>query len=458
MTSSSKRHATFAASLALALIAALTTTIGGVGAGAAVPAAAKKIQIVDQGFRYVEGASPSDVSAAFILRNPTKLVAVNIRWKATFKDSAGKVLDSVEGETSYLYPGEEGVVGGSDLTGVRLEHEPAQMNVKVREVLEWLRPGDPGTFGPPDLGIDHDQLLSFADFRVVQSQFAVTVVGSVTNESDNLLAGYPFVVAVTCALISDGEIVGGVHDQLEYLAPSTPVAFLEPTLEGASADEFRCSPDGPDEYQIVGADNPQDLLTVTDVQVNSTVNGTRVTAAGVVTNTSDQIAVGVNAKFDLLDANGRIIGHTFDKYEIPYLLPGEQIIIGNGSLSQWIDGSPTSANGYAAASDFMTTAELRESAGVNAKAPSPLSVSDARLDAGDSSTATAVGTVTNTSAKALRLFVYCELRRGGRPLGSIGEPFVEIAAKGTVEFEAIEPELSVQDVAGAELRCTAFVS
>jgi hypothetical protein len=408
MVISSKRHAPFAAFLALALIAALTTTTGSAVAGASVPAAAKKIQVVDQGFRYVEGASPADVSAAFILRNPTKLVAVNIRWKATFKDSSGKVLDAVDGETSYLHPGEEGVVASADLSSLRLEREPAQMDVKIREVLEWLRPGDAGTFGPPDLGIDHDELLSFADFRVVQSQYSVTVVGSVTNESDDLLAGYPFVVAVMCALISDGEIVGGVNDQLEFLAPSTPVAFLEPTLEGASADEFRCSPDGPGEHQIVGDDNPQDELTVTDVQVNSTVDGSRVTAAGVVTNTSNQIAIGVNAKFDLLDANGRIIGHTFDKYEIPYLLPGEQIIIGNGSLSQWIDGPPASANGHAAASDFMTTAELRESTGVNAKAPSPLSVSDARLDAGDSSTATAVGTVTNTSAKALTLFVYSE--------------------------------------------------
>jgi hypothetical protein len=138
-------------------------------------------------------------------------------------------------------------------------------------------------------------------------------------------------------------------------------------------------------------------------------------------------------------------------------LPGEQIVIGNGVLSGWVDGTPASANGMAAASDFMTTAELRESIGVNAKVPSPLSVSDARLDAGDSVTATAVGTVTNTSAKAFTLFVHCELRRGGLPLGSIGEPFVEIAAKGTVEFEGIEPELSVQDVAGAEVRCTAFV-
>jgi hypothetical protein len=447
---------------AIVIFAALGAIGSGFGASPALSATSAspaQIKILETGFTYREGASPSDTTIAALVKNTSDKVALGVEWEARLTDANGTELEKVGDTLRYVFPGEQKYLGGASGSDLSVDVPPAHVAFRVVSVDRYVPVSKvPKTVAPTNLGVPGDKLLTFSNFTYRQGSYSATVVGDVTSHARLAIAASPFSADVTCGLYTNDTLVGSSYDQLTRLPPSTPVAFLDPSIAGITVDDIRCTPDEVAVRGVVTPDSDVAGLDVADTgwAITGGSSNPYVQAAAQVGNHTDKIAVDVESTFDLAAASGALVGSASQHYALPYLLPGQSAYVGGDVLVDWLVEPPASASALVSAdAPFISASEFRTQYGFDPASP-PVTVSNATVTQQSSVITAVVGTLTNTSNQPFTVFVQCALFRDGRAYATIGEPFVSVPPHGTAEFTASTSDVSPGDALQSSVQCDSF--
>jgi hypothetical protein len=399
-----------------------------------------KLKITEEGF-LAERDDPEswiDVNAAATLTNPTGKVAVDVYYAVRVTDTKGKLLEERDNQhLAYVLPDVETyLVQDIDLFDAGPNDEVGDVTFKVTDIDELVALDKwTSSDGKPETSVPVADILEFSDLSVQQTDFVFDVVhGLVTNTSTELLSGSPFAVQVSCALYRGGELVGGGYDQISVLPPGTPVALMHKVPLTMDPDEIRCSGEvGGLQVHEVGSDADQfEVLTaaVTPGALDDLHMAARIGT------TAETIPVDVTADWEFLDAGGRVIGSAFESFDLPYLLPGEELTVGGSPESpEFLDGIAASVVVRVAANEYLSPADFEDRFGF-APDEAPLTVTEVEHSR-DGPIVTVTGTIESSSKTDFdEVHVHCGLYAGSTPTGVVVALDVPVPARGSAPFSA----------------------
>jgi hypothetical protein len=431
---------------ALPLVAALVIAAPiafGIPASAAVPTAAKP-KVTASGFTFVPTDPGStfagDVTAAAVVENPTEKVAVDVVVTLTLEDQRKRVITDSEFHLSYVAPGDEAyAIWDTTYPETKV---PVALTAKVTSVGElmsaraWAQDAQ-YSLGVGEFGADQpipieDVAVEFSDLRyhdsttdTAASGLASSIVGTARSVAGEELTG----LDVTCAAFENGDVTGGGHVVLPII-PEGGEAGIQASglLGGLAPDELRCS--GRVEYLRARVGTLDDALVVADAGFSLT-SIEEYTMGAVIENPTDKWAWGLDVAFDVLDADGRVIGSRTASEPI-YVAPQSVVYVAPGlpGAPNEFAGAPTQLRVLVTAGVFHKPGRaIKDEAGFD-PAAWKFEFTDLSLD--DSGHVT--GTIVSRSKKPLdALDISCGLFRGEAIVGAASSTVDESELGGPLE-------------------------
>jgi hypothetical protein len=395
---------------------------------AAAPTASKP-KIAQSGFTFTPGDEDDtfagEVTAAAVVENPTSKVAAGVEVTLTFKDRGGRTIIDSRYTLEYIAPGDESYAVWS--TTYPETKVPAKLTAKITDPGElvsrtaWAEDAQfslgAGEFGADNpISID-DVAVEFADLRyydstvdTLESGLASSIIGTARSASGDELTG----LDVTCAAFEGGEVVGGGNTVLPVIPEGEEAGIQATGLKGGlNPDEVRCS--GRLQYLRARVGTLDDQLTVSDAGFTLT-SIDEYTMGAVIENPSDLWAWGLDYAFDVLDANGRVIGSRTGSVPL-YVAPQSSVYV-SPNLAGYpteFDGTPASLRVLATAGVFLRAGKpIKQEAGFD-PAKWTFEFSDLALQDGH-----VTGTVTSHANRSVNaLDISCGLFRDGAIVSAV---------------------------------------
>ncbi|MSO78463.1 MAG: hypothetical protein EXQ79_02520 [Acidimicrobiia bacterium] len=454
--------------LAVIIAAALGAPIAFAGTAAATAHVAARPKVTASGFTFnpdePDATYAGEVTAAAVVSNPTGKVAVDVVVVLTLKDQRGRTIIDNQTTLAYIAPGDDSYATWT--TTYPEKKVPVKLTAKVTGVGEMMSARAWGEDAQYDFQTDTpvalaDVALEFADLTYQDSSIpasdpmgiASSIVGSVRSVSGNELAG----LDVTCVAFEGSDVVGGGHMVLPIIPEGAEAGVQAPNLVGGlEPDDLRCS--GRVEYLEARVGARAEQLTVQDAGFALT-SLDEYSVGAVIENPTDQFAWGVHVVFDVLAADGKVIGSRSSDVPL-YVAPHSTVY-----AAPLLPGTPREFAGTPFSLRVLTNAyafqrpgrAIREEAGFD-PAAWKFEISDVGLDGSGH----AVGTITNRSKKAVNAVdMICGLFSGGAMVGATSESLDESdLGSQLVPGKALKFEVGVSlDSTGAnDVRCVATIS
>jgi hypothetical protein len=390
---------------------------GPLGATSRSTRSAKKtaVQVSKVGFTYVKpskGVTYGALSAAAVVRNPTKQVATDFTVTLAAKDAKGRTIDTRDATISYLGPGEEAVAVWT--AGWAETKAAARLTAKVSDPGTFVSAGAWASDAQFKFGADHpvkigDVALEFADVRYHDAGLLSSIIGTVRNRGGSEVAG----LQVTCAALQGGNVVGGGLAIVPVAPAGGDAAFQTGNLvTGMHPDSYACS--GRLEYLAARIGTRADQLTVkqSGFSITSIDN---YSIGAVIENPTDKWAWGLEVGWDDLDATGRVIGADSATEPI-YIAPHGVVYVsaGNAGSVGYYDGTVASLRVHANATSFQRPGRaIKKEAGFD---PASYRFEFSNLRVAQRGVN---GTITSRSKKPLNaLQISCGLFRGTTMVGA----------------------------------------
>lgn len=454
----------------LSTVVALTigTSVALSAVAAATVHTAAKPKVTASGFTFLPDEPGStfagEVTAAAVVKNPTGKVAVGVEVMLTLKDNSGRTIIEDQTTLAYIAPGDDSYATWT--TTYPETKVPVSLKAKITDpgemmsVRAWGQDAQYDFQADKPIAID-DVALEFSDLRYRDSTIPATdpngigssIVGTVRSASGKELAG----LDVTCAAFSGGDVVGGGHMVLPIIPEGGEAGIQAPNLLGSlEPDDLQCS--GRVEYLAARVGARDEQLVVQDAGVSLLTTLEEYSMGAVIENPTDLYAWGVDVSFDILDADGRVIGSR--STEIPMYVPPHGTVYAAPSLPgtpREFPGTPSSLRVLTNAYAFQRPGRaIKDEAGFD-PAAWKFEFADVTFD----DRGHVVGTITNRSKKSVNgVDVVCGLFTAGAIVGATWEGLDEFdLGSQLLPGKALDIEVGVDlDSTGAdEVRCVATI-